>query len=232
MGRSKMAPSYDLRECALDDVKDVILRNHGYASVGSVAVHAFGVFEEGQVVAGFVWLPPPPGATVAVCPEAPHGVLALSRMAAVPRSRRRLNHISKPLRRQMRALIDRTRWPVLVTYHDEGQGHCGHVYKCSGWTPTARNRRRFYVSGDGARVSSYNAGRTVLKPAGSAGWTWLQRWEHWACERGDVQALMASGGWQSVSTGRYWRSGAPAMSVEKVAEGHAVEQLVLFAEGA
>lgn len=34
--------------------------------------------------------------------------------------------VSKPLRRQMRVEIDRGRWPVLITYSDEGQGHTGH----------------------------------------------------------------------------------------------------------
>jgi len=79
------------------------------------------------VVAAYAWQPPPPGASRAVCPEAPEGVLALSRMVAVPRDERRLQHVSTPLRRQMRVLIDRGRWPVLVTYSDEGQGHTGNA---------------------------------------------------------------------------------------------------------
>jgi hypothetical protein len=42
----------------------------------------------------------------------------------------------------MNVLIDRTRWPVLVTYSDIGQGHTGHVYKCSGWEKVGEPERR------------------------------------------------------------------------------------------
>ena len=86
-------------------------------------------------------------------------MLALSRMVAVPREKRELRHISKPLRVQMRRRIDRTRWPVLVTYSDEGQGHTGHVYKCSGWQATERTRRPTFEDAQGRRQSSYSNGK-------------------------------------------------------------------------
>jgi tRNA U34 5-carboxymethylaminomethyl modifying GTPase MnmE/TrmE len=78
---------------------------------------------------------------------------------ALPREERRLRHISKPLKRQMRDLIDRTRWPVLVTYSDEGQGHLGHVYKCSGWQKTTRKRAQVLSV---AIVGYTNAGKSTL----------------------------------------------------------------------
>lgn len=106
----------------MGDVKDLCAKFHGYHGAGSVAVYAFGVYEDGEIVAAYAWQPPPLGGAKSVCPQAPHGVLSLSRMVAVPRDQRRLNHVSKPLRYQMRGLIDRTRWPVLVTYSDEGEG--------------------------------------------------------------------------------------------------------------
>lgn len=133
----------------------MMVKRKTYAQKDWTAYNASQVYEKEYVA----WQPPPPGAASAVCPEAPFGALALSRMVALPRSERALRHISKPLRQQMRRLIDRTRWPVLVTYSDEGQGHTGHVYKCSGWTPTVRSHRPIRETVDGARASSYSNGK-------------------------------------------------------------------------
>lgn len=122
----KAPSSFDLQPLkSLETVRHLFLEH--YRSVGQVFVLAYAVIEDGAPVAAFVWQPPAPGAARSVCPEAPYGVLALSRMVALPRDERRLRHISKPLRAQMRRLIDRGRWPVLVTYSDEGQGHTGYV---------------------------------------------------------------------------------------------------------
>jgi hypothetical protein len=207
----------DLRSCSMDVVRELCASYHGYSSAGRVAAYAFAVFEDGRPVAAYAWQPPAPGAALATCPEAPQGVLSLSRMVAVPNGRRageiaqrRLKHISKPLRRQMRTLIDRTRWPVLVTYSDEGQGHDGYVYRCSGWMPTHRDEAPFFLDVDGARVSRYSNG-AIVKRAGVEGSTTIQRWEHWACERGAAATWMASHGWRRVPiVGRTWRSGRQA----------------------
>jgi hypothetical protein len=123
----------------------------------------------------------------------------LSRMVAVPRDQRTLRHVSTPLRRQMRTIIDRGRWPVLVTYHDEGQGHTGHVYKCSGWEATVRNRRPVYEDESGCRSSDYKNGKHATGLVRKAD-TYVQRWEHWACPRGCVDMHLADHGWrQSIS---------------------------------
>jgi hypothetical protein len=205
----------DLRTCHLDVVRTMCERFHGYGSAGNVAAYAFAVYEDERPVAAFAWQPPPPGVAAQVCPEAPQGVLALSRMVAVPREERRLRHISKPLRLQMRWRIDRTRWPVLITFSDEGQGHSGHVYKCSGWQATSRNETDTYTDEAGRRVSRYSNGIT-RKPVGAIkGTTFIQRWEHWACERGQAGAWMASFGWRRVPTGRQWRSGSKAYRWER-----------------
>ena len=94
------------------------------------------------------------------------------------------------LRRQMRSLIDRSRWPVLVTYSDEGQGHTGHVYRCSGWHPTMREVRQTYTDEGGRRASSYSGGQNryseldpwgadsapALGALGVSGAVWLRPW--------------------------------------------------------
>lgn len=205
-------PSYNMRPIRLRQALPLIEAFHSYASLGNNATYAFGVFEEHRLVAAFVWQPPPPGAARAVCPEEPAAVLSLSRMVAVPRGERHLNHISKPLRRQMRVEIDRSRWPVLLTYHDEGQDHTGHVYKCSGWQQTKRSRRPIYESA-GKRISSYNNGAHDTRDLTRVGWTVIRRWEHWACPPGCVAQWMATHGWHRVPVpGKVWRSGNQAFT--------------------
>jgi hypothetical protein len=204
-------PTFDLRRCSIEVVADLCKKHHGYGSVGNNATYAFAVYEDGSPIAAFVWQPPPPGAARSVCPEAPSSVLALSRMVAVEREDRTLRHISKPLRLQMRDRIDRGRWPVLVTYSDEGEGHNGHVYKCSGWEATRRSKRPVYVDRRGRRASSYSNGRHKSRDLTRAPDTTIQRWEHWACGRGDAARWMASFGWRLVPVpGQTWRSGNQA----------------------
>jgi len=203
---------YNLRPVPVSTVRPLFEEFHGYKSVGKIGVYCFGVYEGDLLVAAYVWQPPPPGASKSVCPEAPHGVLALSRMVALPKSQRSLKHISKPLRYQMKHLIDRTRYPVLITYSDEGQGHTGHVYKCSGWTKTTKRSVPYYEDAEGRRVSSYSSGAVVLGARDRKGTTIIQRWEHWVCERGQAAESIRAGGWRRVPTGKFWRSGNPAFT--------------------
>lgn len=204
-------PKYTMTECSLAVVADLCRRHHGYGSAGNNATYAFAVYENDRPIAAYVWQPPAPGAARSVCPEAPQGVLMLSRMVAVPREARALNHVSKPLRRQMNTLIDRTRWPVLLTYSDEGEGHTGHVYKCSGWEKTRRSRRPTYRDATGRRVSSYGNGRHDTSALTHGPDTYVQRWEHWECHRGDALIWMAAHGWRRVARpGERYRSGNQA----------------------
>lgn len=211
------AVDYDLRQCPIGVVRDLCAAHHGYGGAGAASVYAFAVYEGGIPVAGFSWQPPPPGAARAVCPEMPSAVLSLSRMVAIPRAERKLNHISRPLKRQMRWLIDRSRWPVLVTYHDVGQGHSGHVYKCSGWRETSQSRRPFYVDDSGARISSYANGVSSSKRGTRGGYTEIHRWEHWACERGMADRHLLQAGWVRVKIpGKFWASGAQAYKLVRL----------------
>lgn len=238
---------FDLRQAPLDAVRALCEQHHGYQSAGGLATYCFGVYETpaddrdcncfvpalegaGQhssgcvavrpyLVAGYTWQPPSPGASTSVCPEAPHAVLALSRMVAVPKPERQLKHVSKPLLAQMNERIDRSRWPVLVTYSDEGQGHTGYVYQCSGWEKTSRARVKTYVDAEGRRVSPYSNGE-YAKRAGvtRSGYTFIQRWEHWVCERGYANNWLQTHGWERVEIkGKRWRSGNQAFRYERYA---------------
>lgn len=192
------------------EVQALFRRFHAYGGTGSTATYALGVREGSALVAVYLWQPPAPGAARAVCPEAPHGVLALSRMVAVPRAERVLKHVSKPLRWSMKHHLDRTRWPVLITYSDAGAGHTGYVYQCSGWERTTTSRAPYYQDGLGNRVSKYSNGGGKTGPLVLAGHTDITRWEHWACPRGQAAEFMAAAGWHRVLTGKTWRSGNPA----------------------
>lgn len=209
------APAYDLRIATRDQVIELFEQHHGYKSASASMTYCFAVFEHNKPIAAYAWQPPPPGAAKAVCPDAPAGVLSLSRMVAVPKSERHLKHISKPLRRQMNHLIDRTRWPVLITYSDEGQvndngePHNGFVYACSGWTPTVRNKRPVNENADGARCSSYSNGKHGGRDLTRVGHTWVQRWENRICPPGEAAKWMADHGWVRVPVpGKCWANGS------------------------
>lgn len=219
--------TFVLQVVSMKVVHELCQRYHGYGGAGGSSTYAFAVFEDGRPVAAYAWQPPPPGAAKNVCPEAPYAVLALSRMVACPRSERALKHISKPLREQMKERIDRGRWPVLVTYSDEGQGHTGYVYQCSGWEKTLRSKANVYVNEDGQRTSSYSNGKSGGRDLTRGGHTMIQRWEHWKCARGEADVWMDSFGWEREEIpGRYWKSGNQAYRYVRSADE--VDQLVLL----
>lgn len=213
-------PNYTIRETTVAEVKDLFARFHAYKSTGRVCTYAFAVIEDDKPVAAFLWQPPPPNAAKVVCPELQVGVLSLSRMVATPREERRLQHISKPLKHQMKHLIDRTRWPVLVTYSDESVGHTGHVYKCSGWKKTARNATTMYTVGD-QRVSRYSNGVTTKPENAIASSAWIQRWEHRIAQDPVELVALFSKHWDRVpvrardGTPKLWRSGAQAYTYQR-----------------
>lgn len=211
MGEEEPHVTFDLRSVSITAVAQLCAKFHGYGGASSTKTYAFGVFEDEKMIAAYAWQPPPPGAAANICPEAPHAVLALSRMVAVPKEARRLRHVSKPLRQQMRRLIDRTRWPVLVTYSDRGQGHTGHVYKCSGWERTRLERVSFFVDEAGKRSSRYANGKTGGRELTFGGHTEIDRWEHWACPRGGAAKWLERHGWtREPIPGKVWRSGRQA----------------------
>ena len=200
-----------LREAPLESLRPLFVAHHAYKGVSAAATYAFGVYEGDVLVAAFAWQPPPVGCAKSVLPCCPSGVLALSRMVALPREERRLKHLSNPLRRQMNDLIDPTRWPALVTFSDEGRGHMGHVYKCSGWTKTTRSETENFEDEDGVRVSKYQAGVSSLDGLVRAGWSWKQRWEHHVVPPERAQAHMEAAGWvREPIPGKVWKSGNPA----------------------
>jgi hypothetical protein len=77
-----------------------------------------------------VWIPPTRAAAEKVAGTDWEGVLCLSRLVVAPEVP--TNGASFLLGRSMR-LIDRDRWPVLLTYADTRLGHTGAIYKATNW---------------------------------------------------------------------------------------------------
>jgi hypothetical protein len=63
-------------------------------------------------------------------------------------------------------LIDRVKWPVLLTYADTGQGHTGAIYKATGWESDGQGGGWNYYSPDGKQLSSLSGGFFIPCPEG------------------------------------------------------------------
>ena len=77
-----------------------------------------------------LWIPPTRRAAESVAAGRWEGVLCLSRLAVDPSVP--ANGASFLLGRSMK-LIDRKRWPVLLTYADTNHGHTGAIYQATNW---------------------------------------------------------------------------------------------------
>lgn len=203
-----------IRSIPLSQARALVERFHGYGACGNTATYVHGaVRPSGEVIAAWVWLPPPPGAALAVSPGDRRGALGLSRMVAVPRDERPdLPKLSRALREIAARHIDRDRWPVLVTYSDASQGHTGHVYKCAGWQPEGARRAPFFEDAQGRRVSTYVDGKHRSAEGMTRGWAMLTRWTRRACPVGAEREWLARN-FDDADTGRTWKNGKPARAL-------------------
>lgn len=135
-----------------------ITRQYHYAHGGSnTAVYTHGLFKNGDVFTclGIAWwLPPTKSAALATYPQDWQGVLSLSRLVILPDVPK--NACTFLLSRSMK-LIDRQKWPCLVTYADQWQGHQGTIYKAANWT---------YAGLTGLESVFIKNGRMVSRKAG------------------------------------------------------------------
>lgn len=105
-----------------------------------------------------LWLPPTRRAAEAVAGDGWQGVLSLSRLAVAPELPR--NAATFLLARSMR-LLDRERWPVLLTYADTHHGHTGAIYKATGWQLDAVTNAGSYFVKDGRQVGRKRGSRNI-----------------------------------------------------------------------
>ena len=139
---------WEVRAVALSTAQDITRRHH-YARGGSnTAVATHGLFRIGDFweydCRGIAWwLPPTKSAALATYPENWNGVLSLTRLVIVPDVPK--NACSFLLAGAMK-LLDRKRWPCLVTYADPWQGHEGTIYKATNWQYVGQSKpERIYM---------------------------------------------------------------------------------------
>ena len=110
---------------------------HYSRSASKMSVYAHGLYREGrdaEPLGVALWLPPTKVAAQAVAGDDWRGALSLSRLVVAPGLP--TNAASFLLGRSMR-LVDRERWPVLVTYADTRHGHTGAIYLATNWRKDA-----------------------------------------------------------------------------------------------
>jgi hypothetical protein len=112
-----------------------IEENHYSKGASNTATYLHGLFPANWLwyrdCAGVAWwIPPTKSAAQKWLPENWQGVLSLSRFAIHPDVP--ANACSFLLSKSVK-LINRERWPVLVTYADTWRGHTGAIYKACGW---------------------------------------------------------------------------------------------------
>ena len=139
--------------------RQIIVENHYARGVSCWAVYLHGLFRVGEDKCYGVawWIPPIQGAAKATYPENWHGVLALSRLVVLPGVPK---NAATFLMSHSRQLIDRVRWPCLVTYADEWQGHKGGIYMADNWENWGRGKPAPTYVKDGKLVSKYQDGHT------------------------------------------------------------------------
>ena len=117
-----------------NEALDLIRRLHYSKGGPNTSTYRHGLYANSGLLLGdpigvALWIPPTRGAAETVS-ENWQGVLSLSRLCASPDAPK--NAASFLLSASMR-MIDRARWPVLLTYADTAQGHTGAIYKAANW---------------------------------------------------------------------------------------------------
>lgn len=144
------------------------LRRHHYAKGGpNTSTYRHGLYERGPswpLVADLrgvaLWIPPTRAAAESVAGDDWRGVLCLSRLACDPDVPR--NGASFLLGRSM-SLLDRSRWPVLLTYADRRLGHTGAIYRATNWTDCGDTAAGdTWLTPDGQQVGRKRGGRTYV----------------------------------------------------------------------
>jgi hypothetical protein len=142
----------------------MIRANHYAKGTPNTSTYRHGLYASGVLVGELLgvamWLPPTRPAAESV-DENWRGVLALTRLSVadeVP-----TNGASFLLGRSMK-MIDRGRWPTLVTYADTALGHTGAIYRATNWeclgTVPAGD---VWVTADGEQVGRKRGPRSLTR---------------------------------------------------------------------
>lgn len=112
---------------------EMVERLHYAQGAPNTSVARHGLFRADRITPDGVamWLPPTPTAARSVAGNEWRGVLALTRLVIDPDVPK--NGASFLLGASMQ-LLDRDRWPWLLTYADSSHGHTGAIYRATNWT--------------------------------------------------------------------------------------------------
>lgn len=149
-------------DCDIDVARRIVEAEHYARGASNTATYLHGIFPQGwhwhEDCAGVAWwIPPTRSAAEAWAGDQWEGVLSLSRLAIKPSVP--ANGCSFLISRSVR-LIDRRRWPVLVTYADSWRGHTGAIYRACGWEYCGQTTpERTYTIG-GRMVARKAGGKT------------------------------------------------------------------------
>ena len=138
---------------------------HYSRSAPRTSTYRHGLYRRGVTLCGdghgvAMWIPPIKAAARKVAGDEWEGVLCLSRLVVDPALP--TNAASFLLGRSMR-LIDRRRWPWLLTFADKAQGHTGAIYLATNWEPMGETPAGdVWVSPSGQQRGRKRGGRTLL----------------------------------------------------------------------
>lgn len=147
---------WEVRTVALVVAQDLVRQHHYSGGGANTATYRHGLFRKGSenCVGVAWWISPTKAAANATYPDDWKGVLALTRLSIAPDVPK--NGASFLLGASMK-MIDRERWPCLVTYADEMQGHTGAIYRATNWE---------YCGMTAKEATWFLGGRMVARKAG------------------------------------------------------------------
>ena len=127
---------WEIRKVDLSVALPLVKKYHYARGASNTATYLHGLFRIGEFwennCCGIAWwIPPTKSAALATYPENWQGVLCLSRLVIIPDVPK---NSASFLLAGSRHLINRVRWPCLLTYADEWQGHKGTIYLADNWT--------------------------------------------------------------------------------------------------
>lgn len=169
---------FDIRYINPDRVERMYETYHGYRKGAGYGVYSFAVYEGEKVVAHYLFKQAIAGLAKSVSPVNPQSVLSLSRMVALPKSERKLKHISKPLMYIIKREIDQKKYRHIVTFSDRSLGHNGYVYQCCGFKQNGITYSEVWEDYMGRRTCPSSSGKSVREALTKKGHAILDRWEY------------------------------------------------------
>lgn len=154
------AREWEVRTIPLADARKLVEEYH-YARGGSnTATYRHGLFRVGEDVCmgAAWWIPPTKSSALVTYPANWQGVLALSRLVIHPDAPK---NAASFLLAQSRRMVDRSRFPALVTYADEWRGHTGAIYRADNWTYEGRTKPERTYQLEGVMVSRKRGPKTL-----------------------------------------------------------------------